>query len=254
MADTIPVSCPSCAKGMKVPVAMAGKKIRCKECQTVFAVPTVGGAKPAMAKPATAKPAPPKPAGDTFKLADAPKKPVAPKKPAAVPAPAPAAKKPPVDDDEDNDNPYGITANEFDIARCPFCAIELDPPDTAICLNCGYDMVQRRRHETKKIEAHTTGDYIKHHLPAAACVIAILIFIAVIYFSLTNMSDLFRQMDLEDETENEVTKKKNFVVPPGACSLPIIVGSLFVIWKAGQFAFKRFVYNWKPIEVVQKDK
>ena len=248
MADTIPVSCPSCAKGMKVPVAMAGKKIRCKECQTVLTVPTPGGS-----KPATAKPAPAKPAGETFKLADAPKKPVAPKKPAAAPTPAPAAKKPPVDDDED-DNPYGITANEFDTARCPFCAVELDPPDTAICLNCGYDMVQRRRHETKKIEAHTQGDYIKHLLPGIACVIVVLIFIAIIYFSLTNMSDLFRRMDLEDDTENEVTKKKNFVVPPGACSLPVIVASLFVIWKAGQFAFKRFVYNWRPVEVVQKDR
>ena len=233
---------------MKVPVAMAGKKIRCKECQTVLTVPTPGGS-----KPATAKPAPAKPAGETFKLADAPKKPVAPKKPAAAPTPAPAAKKPPVDDDED-DNPYGITANEFDTARCPFCAVELDPPDTAICLNCGYDMVQRRRHETKKIEAHTQGDYIKHLLPGIACVIVVLIFIAIIYFSLTNMSDLFRRMDLEDDTENEVTKKKNFVVPPGACSLPVIVASLFVIWKAGQFAFKRFVYNWRPVEVVQKDR
>ena len=244
MADTIPVSCPSCAKGMKVPVAMAGKKIRCKECQTVLTVPMAGGSKPATAKPAPAKPA--KPVGETFKLADAPKKPA---------APAPAAKKPPVDDDDDDDaNPYGITANEFDTARCPFCAVELDPPDTAICLNCGYDMVQRRRHETKKIEAHTQGDYIKHLLPGIACAIVVLIFIAIIYFSLTNMGDLFRHIGLENDTKDDVTGEKKFDVPPGACSLPVIVASLFVIWKAGQFAFKRFVYNWRPVEVVQKDK
>lgn len=245
MADTIPVSCPSCAKGMKVPVAMAGKKIRCKECQTVLTVPTAGGSKPATAKPAPAKPAKPaKPVGETFQLADAPKKPA---------APAPAAKKPPVDDDDDA-NPYGITANEFDTARCPFCAVELDPPDTAICLNCGYDMVQRRRHETKKIEAHTQGDYIKHLLPGIACAIVVLIFIAIIYFSLTNMGDLFRHIGLENDTKDDVTGEKKFDVPPGACSLPVIVASLFVIWKAGQFAFKRFVFNWRPVEVVQKDK
>ena len=58
-----------------------------------------------------------------------------------------------------------VDPNE-DIPRCPFCAVELDPPDTKICLNCGYDLTSRKRHRTVKTYALTGGDYFKWWLPA----------------------------------------------------------------------------------------
>ena len=223
MADTIPVTCPECEKKMQVPAAVAGKKIRCKECQTVIAVPVPKAAKPA--KPA--------------KLAEPEK-----------PAPAPARP----NDDEDDANPYGSLKDDLDIARCPFCATELDPPDTLICLNCGYDLVQRRRHESKRVHALTKGDYFKHHLPAIACTLLVIAFIVLIVLAILYMGDLFIEIGLQDEAENAITKKKEFMAPPGACTLPFTVLSLFIIWKAGNFAFKRFVYQWKPIEKKKADK
>ncbi len=220
MADTIPVTCPECDKKMQVPVSVAGKKIRCKGCETVITVP-VKAAKPAKpAKPAQATPPP-----------------------ARVP-----------DDDDENADPYGTQKDDLDVPRCPFCAQELDPPDTKICLNCGYDLDQRRRHESKKVHALTTGDYLKHHLPAVACVLVVAIFITLIVLSILYMRDLFLELGLEDESENPITKKKELLLPPGACSLPFTVLSLFIIWKAGWFAIKRFVYQWKPIEKKKADK
>ena len=56
MADTIPVTCPECDKSMQVPAKLAGKKIRCKGCETTITVPAPKAAK--TAKPAKAVEAP----------------------------------------------------------------------------------------------------------------------------------------------------------------------------------------------------
>lgn len=221
MADTIPVTCPECDKAMQVPAKLAGKKIRCKGCEATIAVPAPKAAKPA--KPA--------------KAAEAPK-----------PAPQP------VEEEEENSNPYAAQKDDLDVPRCPFCAQELDPPDTMICLNCGYDLVQRRRHESKKVHALTTNDYIKHLAPGVACVLVVIAFIALIVLSFLYMGDLFIELDLQSDTENEITKKKEFLAPPGACQLPFTVLSLFIIYKAGWFAIKRLIINSKPKERKKADK
>jgi hypothetical protein len=217
MADTIPVTCPECEKQMQVPAKLAGKKIRCKGCEATILVK----------EPKAAKPAPPSP-------------------------PPPSAR--PADDDDENADPYAAQKDDLDIPRCPFCAKELDPPDTLICLNCGYDLVQRRRHESRKVHALTKGDYFKHHLPAIACTLVVIAFVTLIVLAVLHMGDLFAEVGLQDENEHPITKKKEFLFPPGACTLPFTVMSLFIIYKAGWFAFKRFVYQWKPIEKKKADK
>lgn len=208
---------------MQVPAAVAGKKIRCKECETVIKVPA--------AAPKVKK----------AKLEEEPK-------PAAAP---PAGRH---DDDDEDANPYGRQEDDLDIPRCPFCAKELDPPDTLICLNCGYDLVQRRRHESKKVYALTTADYMKYHASTFACVFAVILFITLIVLSILYMPDLFIELDLQNEEENPITKKKEFMFPPGACTLPFVVMSLGIIFKAGSFAYNRIVYKWKPVEKKKVDK
>jgi hypothetical protein len=214
MADTIPVTCPECDKSMQVPAKLVGKKIRCKGCEATVLVKEPKAAKPA--KPAPASPPPP-----------------------------PAR---PNDDDDENADPYGAQKDDLDIPRCPFCAKELDPPDTLICLNCGYDLVQRRRHESRRVHAHTQADYLKHLAPGIACVFVVAGFITLIVLAIMYMGDLFTEIGLQDDNENPITKKKEYIAPPGACTLPFTVLSLFIIYKAGWFAIRRLFINWRPPE------
>ena len=39
MPATVDVSCPHCGKSLKVPAELAGKRVKCKGCDEVFAVP-----------------------------------------------------------------------------------------------------------------------------------------------------------------------------------------------------------------------
>lgn len=219
MAETIQVTCPHCQKPLRVPAAVAGKTIRCKDCQTAFQVP---GAAPADDAPVKAK---------KVKKATA-----------AKPA-----------DDNDNDlNPYGVTKDDLDVARCPFCAEVLDPPDTKVCLTCGYDLLARRRHESRKVYAYTFGDYFQHFLPAIGCVLVVAALVALNVVCYLNMRDWFEGSFLEKDNTNATTGKKEFWVGPGLCQVWIAVPSLFMMWKAGKFAFRRFVYDWRPPETLKR--
>ncbi len=101
MTEAITIACPECGKKINVASEAVGKKVRCKGCEHVFVVQA----------PAEKKAA--RPAG---KAAPAGAKKKAPDPKAAKPRPD----KPKVNDDED-DNPYGVTA--IDLApRCPECA------------------------------------------------------------------------------------------------------------------------------------
>jgi hypothetical protein len=228
MADTMPIKCPECEKAMNVPLTVAGKKIKCKECATVFEVPK-------------AKPKPPQAAA-----------PVA-EKPADKPA-EPAKPKSPWDDEDDGPNSYGATKDDSDIPRCPFCTYELDPPDTRICLTCGYDLVERRRHESKKVFAHTKKDYFKHHILTIVCALVVIATIAILVVSYMKMADMLRYLELENDQEDPVTKKKGWIIPPGACLTPMTVIGLGLIYRCGSFVFKRLVYNFKPTEKIKGKK
>jgi hypothetical protein len=210
MAATIDISCPKCRHTSKGPADLKGKKIRCKSCEHVFVVG-----------------------------AEAPKE--TPRKaatPAAKPTPSSAAKPP---DDFVEKTPY-IMVEENLAARCPHCALALDPPDARICINCGYDMRDRSRAATKLTVANTGGDYLKWHLPTIAAIFGILTMIAVNVVCILNMNDW-----LEGAFFSSVLK-------PDCFTLWIIILSAGCIWIMGRFAFRRLVWHFAPPEQEKKKK
>src|SRR5262245_36566364 len=131
MPTTVEIPCPNCEKSLKVPDSVFGKKIKCKHCGHTFVVPDPDEQPGKPAK--SVKPS--KPGGTTAKA-----KPKDEPKEEPKPQPAPAAKTPLDDDDDDSatPNPFGVV-EEKDVARCPHCAKELEPPDAIICVHCGFN-------------------------------------------------------------------------------------------------------------------
>ena len=241
MAATLDIACPYCAKAFKVPADLAGKVIRCKGCQQMFEVEA--GPRPARpAKPAPARPAKPAAARPAPAADDAP----IPFKDDPPPAP------PRRPDDDDDDNPYDLTADTLDVPRCPHCAKELDPPDTKVCLNCGYDLVGRKRHESRVVHETTPEEWIKHLGPGVACVLAILLLIAFNVFVFMNMREWLTGSDLDKAEKHKITGENVFYVPPFCFNLWVGVMSAWLIWVSGKFAVKRLVYDWKPEERKKK--
>ena len=140
-----------------------------------------------------------------------------------------------------------------DIARCPFCAQELDPPDAVICINCGFNNVTRVQAESKKVWAPDSSDWLNHLAPG---VLALVLCIGLIVFDiicLMNMEDWLRGTFLESETADVTDpSKKKLYVKPGAFTTLIIGFSFVAILPLGRFAFRRLVLNYKPEERVKK--
>jgi hypothetical protein len=235
MSATVAAACPTCGKKFQVPATLAGRTIKCKECATAFKVP--GGAAPVTAaRPVAARPAPP-----------------------AAPIPfQDDPPKPPVHDDDEGGGgkaakAYGLVKDDSDIPRCPFCAKELDPPDTRICLNCGYNLLERKRHESKKVYALTTGDYVKHLLPGVLMAIVGGLLIAGMVVCWLNMGDWLQDSFLDSGEKNEITQKTKYYVPPFCFNVWITVFAVFGAWKSFKFAFLRLFIHWKPPETVKKE-
>jgi predicted Zn finger-like uncharacterized protein len=237
------INCPECDKEIKVPEDAEGKKIRCKECDHVFVVEPPRKAAPARpakaARAVPAKPAPAKPATPAKPVAA---KPATPAKPAAKPA-KPAAKpdatpaSPPADDDDDP-NPYGVTEMDF-AHRCPECANEMESPESVVCLHCGYNTVTRQRYETKATYETTGGEYFLWHLPPSLCVLTILGLIGL---------DIWYCNEIEGLVKDEWYD----FLASGGIKLWFVVLSIFGMWVAGKFAFKRWYYHPHPPERKKK--
>jgi len=249
MADALTITCPECAKAMKVPAKLVGQRIRCKGCETIFEVRDPSAPKPA------AKSAKPKPAADTnapIQFQDDPAKPSVSQ--TSTPA-APGKVARPFDDDPDDDgtaNPYGVTRDEFDIPRCPFCAKELDPPDTKICLSCGYDLIARKRHASKKVYELTAGDYFMHWLPAILWIIALLALLGGATFASLSMRGWLADSFLAKDEKNPVTNAVEFYLPPFCFNIWIWIFTLYFTYLGGRFIIRRLVFNWRPEEVIKK--
>ncbi len=253
--STRAVSCPNCQKAIQVPAEAAGKKIKCKACEHIFAVPGDGPPKPATAKPATAKPAAAKPAAAKPRLVDEP----------SPPPPAPAANAPiPFKDDDDEDDDtvgakpkaYGMTKDEDeDVPRCPFCAIDLDPPDTKVCLNCGFDLVERKRHRTVKTYALTSGDYFKWWLPAIIWGFVLLFCggnVVYAFATLKQTEDQWRKdRFMLKEDKNKLTNEEEFFFPPVACYVCCALVWLGMAGWGVPVIYKR-IKQPKPTEVEKK--
>src|SRR5438874_11427505 len=105
MAGTISLTCPKCGKKVKVRAELEGKKMRCKDCGTVYPVKIEAGGDSAAASPAKTK--------TTTKA----------KQSASAKSPKSGAA-------DDDSNPYGITKQKGDESyRCPICANEMESPD-----------------------------------------------------------------------------------------------------------------------------
>jgi DNA-directed RNA polymerase subunit M/transcription elongation factor TFIIS len=238
MPATLDVSCPNCGKQLKVPAELEGKKVKCKDCQEVFAIKAPK--KAAAAKPAAPKAAP-KPAP----------------KPAPPPAPEPE-KSPFLDEDDDENLPAGVAPKpmevirESDAPRCPHCAKELDPPTATVCKSCGYNNKTRIKHETKKVIASDAGDWASHLGPGIIAAVIAIGLIVVDIFCWVNMSGWIAGSALEKEGKNPVTGDTEYYVKPGAFIAFIIAASLAIIVPATRFAFRRLVMNAKPLEKVKK--
>ncbi|MDB5307223.1 MAG: hypothetical protein JWO38_1425 [Gemmataceae bacterium] len=241
MPATLDISCPNCGKELKVPAEFAGKRVKCKGCQEVFAVTAPGKAARPAAKPPAAKPAAKAPP------ADAPK-----------PEMTPDEKKRSrfVDDDDEDDvpgkspNPLGVI-REDDVARCPHCAKELDPPDATICVHCGFNNRTRVKAETKKVVAAGASDWMTHLAPG---IIALLLVVGLVVLDIVcavNMREWMEGGALEMD-EKDLTGRKKMLVRPGAFSTLIIAISLVIVVPAVRFAIRRLVFDNKPEEKVKK--
>jgi DNA-directed RNA polymerase subunit RPC12/RpoP len=151
MAATIAITCPKCEKQIKGPADLAGKKIRCKECQHIFVVKVGAGGRA------------PEKGGKAVKTASGKK--------------GAAAAKPAMDDDEDGSGyePVDISL----LPRCPYCAKELENDEQVICLHCGYNRQTRERVGFVKTYERTGGQIFLWLLPGILCAIGVLILIGI---------------------------------------------------------------------------
>lgn len=227
MPAMILITCPHCKKQLKGPADLQGKRIRCKACEKVFAVP--GGATAAPA--AKGKPqAPAKPAA---------KPPEAGKAAAKAPEAGKAAGKPavkaerPEDSTERSSNPYQLSDAHELTYRCPQCAFEMGSEDAIICLNCGYNTQTRLRIQTVRTYETTSMDVMMWLAPGIICAVVVLLMIGAIcwlWIALRN--------------------SEGWWVFPSQ-----IWGSVFAAgigWFCGKFAFKRLILHPRPPEIIRK--
>jgi hypothetical protein len=157
------------------------------------------------------------------------------------------------DDDDDGGGNYGVIKDDSHIARCPRCVKELDPPDTVICLNCGYDLLARIRHGSKKVYALTFGDYFKHLAPGVAAVLFGAAVMGGAVFCAIKMRSWLTGSFLDTEEKDPTTLKVKFYVEPFCFNIWLLLIGTFVLYKMGRFGIKRLFVNWRPPETVKKD-
>lgn len=206
---------------MTVPETVRGKKVRCKHCEGVIPVP------------AAAK-------GPDQRITTA------------------AAQKAAKPVEEDDRNPFGVTETSL-APRCPHCAYELDPPDSKICLHCGYHMIKRRRIPSVKTFDHSGGDYTMWLLPGFLMLILGLgLFFYCVFHHLWLPGLVLDQRDVDELKRwriNPFSEEAKWDSPLALIFYWPIQGWLFLFlgflgYLCLKFAFKRLILNFKPPEVV----
>jgi DNA-directed RNA polymerase subunit M/transcription elongation factor TFIIS len=226
-APGIRITCPNCQQQMAVPEAVRGKKVRCKKCGGVVPVPAGGVDTRVRTEQAQAK----------------------------------ATTKAVEEEEGLAKDPYGVTETSL-APRCPHCAYELDPPDSRICLHCGYDMIHRQRRPSIKTYDRTGGDWFWWLLPGVACLLGFFLIIAFgIYYHFFLPSDLFNRWEQNQAAANgdrfktvEKTADESYwvyIFHPGI-EVWLYVFFLWLMWKSGKFAVKRLVLNYMPPEKIKE--
>jgi hypothetical protein len=214
---TIDIGCPKCGKQSKGPDNLVGKKIRCKNCEHVFQVtaPTAAARKPATKVPDEAKTVPPKSVDE--------------------------------DDDMIDRKPLGMVEENL-AARCPHCALPLDPPDAVICIHCGYHMRKRKREESKATYEITGGDYLLWHLPTVGSFIGILVWMGL--DALCIWGFLQGERGGGGWADDWMVTA---VFPPVCFSVWIVIISLFFSYRLGKVIWYR-LRHFTPPEQTKKKK
>jgi len=226
MATTFFIVCNECEKQFKVADAVIGKKIRCKECGNIFVVK---------------KPKEP--------IAEIKEEKAAPKSDGLVAETKP--KSPFMDDEDDGKEPYQIIIEDEGIARCPYCAKEMESVEATICLHCGYNTVTRKRAELNAVYEATSEDKFQWWLPGILCCVGILvtIIVCIIIFRKTE-SWMIGGWFYDDESP-----EKPWIIKPGCFKLMNVMITAFGCFYLGRFAYRRLVLNYKPPEkAIEKKK
>ena len=242
MATTFVIACPDCGKQVKVSDAHVGKKVKCKECGTVYPVKDPVGAAAAPA-PKKGPPAAPGKAKATQA------------KPQAAPKDAPPA--PPADiarvnyrgdqDDEDEGpKEYVLAKTDDSLPRCPFCATEMASVDARICLHCGYNTRTRQRPEVKQVYGASGGQVFLWLLPGIFCVLVMIGLLVWYIVFWANIEGWMADGWFEDEKGPPVTYLVG--LGPGFTRLYLALLTLAIYVPLGRFAYKRLVKNNKAPE------
>jgi hypothetical protein len=219
MSSPVDLKCPNCAKVLRVPPAVFGKKIKCKHCQHAFVVEDPA-AKPARSAPKTGA------SGD-------------------------AAPRPPfLDDDDDGPVKIEVITDGDEIPRCPHCAQELDPPDAIVCVHCGFNNVTRAKAETRRVWAPSFEDWFRHLWPGVTALSIVIGWIVFDIISLNRMREWLEGSFLEMD-EKDAAGRKRYFVPPGFFIAVIWTFSLVVMVPAGRFAYKRLIKEFRPPERIK---
>jgi hypothetical protein len=124
-----------------------------------------------------------------------------------------------------------------DAPRCPFCAHDLDEEEQVICLNCGYNLLTRERHQTKVVNEVTGGDMFMWLLPGILCAIAALLLIGMgvclwLPESVLDWGEFYRDW----------IQRGEFNKVYGSVALG------FLIFYTARFAVKRLIFHPTPPE------
>jgi hypothetical protein len=228
------MKCPECDEPLRIPPSVFGKKIKCKFCQHAFVVKDPNPA----AKTKPAKPNKPGKAAEKPPVATAP------------PPPPPPPPKQNLWDEGEAEEDVSLIEEE-DVARCPHCAKELDPPDALVCIHCGFNNLTRQKAEMKTVWAPDVMDWFMHLLPGLLALALVIAAIVLDVVCTMNMRDWMTGGMLESDDIDASGRKKMYVAP-GAFIFLIIFLSLGVMIPSAKYAFKRLAIDYKPSEQIKK--
>jgi hypothetical protein len=243
MVSKMIITCTGCHKQMQGPVTLAGKKIKCKVCGTVFPVAATSTKQRSSAEIKSTR-SPAEPVMDVQAVEDEVE---------TIPVQM-------VEDEEEEGpaNPYQVTDLKL-APRCPHCANDMEEGDI-VCLHCGYNIETRARFQTVKTIEHTSGDWFNWLLPGIACVCAdffLLFYFLFHHFLLPRL--LFSReeyaswsKELADRGRmaavgSESTPWFAFIFHPGI-EIWIAVMFLFFGFLATRFAIRRLILHPRPPE------
>jgi DNA-directed RNA polymerase subunit M/transcription elongation factor TFIIS len=226
MATGIRITCPKCQQQMTVPESVRGKKVRCKNCEGVVPVPEAEAAKGPDQRITTAK---------------------------AQQATTAAA-------EGEDKNPLAVRETSL-APRCPHCAYELDPPDSKICLHCGYHMVRRRRVPSVTTFERSGGDWFMWLLPAFLCIILAALLIGYCFFHHLWLPGLvLHDRDVKEIERYRINPFSDYAKWDESTSLlfywPIQMWLFLILayaaYRCLKFAFVRLVLDYLPPETVKE--